>query len=659
MKYIERIRWQVVILILLEILALILTFFLGFTQISIALTIFLAINITMILWIVYTIEKAKETQDIDISKVLGRDAKEALDVGKIGIIVYNDAYEATWISDYLIDQGIHLVGKKLTTFIANITDLFNDEVDVITGRYEDTIYEVYRKEDAHVLFVKDITRLATMTKKCHEDAVVIGLIHLDNYMDVSNYEDETKVSLININIRQNIVDWAKNYGIMIRRMRSDRYVVVMNDKIYHKVKDDGFTILQETREKAKEIDVSISLSMGFARGSNDLAALDELANDMLELAQARGGDQVASKRVGGDVHYYGGNQEASSKRSRVRVRVVAKALEQIIQESDKIFISAHREMDFDAMGSSIALSRITQAYGKETYIVSESGGKEKYLTHALSYYHDELEGRHTFITDEEACRLYGKDDLLIVTDYHNPAHSNAPQLMKKADRFFVIDHHRRTENYDKKPLFTYIESGASSTCELLMELIDFMNPNLDISEVEATLMYLGILIDTNHFRMRTGFRTFEAAAELKKHGANTVEAEDLVKDTYDDFEAKNIVYRYAQFYAPGFMVACVDDAKICDRTLMSMAADSLLEVKGVEASFVIAKTSETVTGISSRSKGKINVQRIMERMQGGGHFSAAAVQRKDILPSELVKELKEQIDRYRQEEVRHENNLIE
>lgn len=660
MKYIEQIKMQVIVLILLELVALSMIFFLGFINIASALAVFLLINITMILWIVYTINKVKETQDIDISRILGKDAKEAFDFGKVGIIVYDENYEVTWISDFLINRGIHLVGKKTTAFLPCIADLFQGEVDVVSGEFDEHIYEVSRKEEGHVLFVRDITRLAVITKKFEEDSVVVGIIHMDNYMDISSFEDESKVAAINMNLRQPIVEWANRYGMMIRRLRSDRFMVVLNEKIFTHLLEDKFDILNETRKKAQEMDVSITLSMAFARGSDDLYALDDMANDLLELAQSRGGDQVAVKRYGGDVKYYGGNQEAVSKRSRVRVRVMAQAIKEAILESNQVFISGHKEMDFDAMGANLALSRIVQAYGKKAYIVSKSGGIEAYLQNALNLYRDGLEERHNFITDEEACRLKRKNDLLIVVDYHNPAHCNAPGLLEKSDRIVVIDHHRRTENYIKKPLLVYIESGASSSCELITEFFPYLINDLDINEVEATIMYLGILVDTNRFKMRTGFRTFEAAAQLKKIGVDPIQAEDLLKENYLDFEGKANIFKYAQLYADQMIIACVDNNEVTSRTLMSMSADEMLSIKNIEAAFVVAKTADDEVGISARSKGNVNVQRIMELMNGGGHFSAAATQRKNVGVQELCNELKTKIDLYLAgKEDDDESNIIE
>jgi len=649
-KHIEKIRVQMIVIFLMEAIAVGLLFFLGWTSQGVIGVIFFALTATFIGWVIYIIEKHKQEQDIEISRVLGSEAKAAFDFGQIGIIVYDENYEITWVSDFLVNQGLELIGKKAISFVPEISNLFSGEVEIVTGEYEGSIYEIERKRDgSHVLFVRDITKQAIIEKKYEEESLVIGIIHLDNYMDISAIEDEAKVAIINTNLRQPIVEWAEKYNMMIRRLRSDRFLVVLNEKIYQEIVDDKFEIINETRKKAHEMEVSITLSMSFARGTSNVKELNNMANDLLELAQSRGGDQVAVKRYGGDVKYYGGNSEAVSKRSRVRVRVMAQALKEAILGSSQVFISGHKEMDFDAMGANLALSRIAQAYGKKAYIVSASGGIEPYLKKAMYAYDPILKDRHIFISDEEALRLKKKNDLMIVADYHNPIHCNAPMLLEKSERVVVIDHHRRTENYIHKPLLVYIESGASSSCELITEFFPYLINDIDICEEEATIMYLGILVDTNRFKMRTGFRTFEAAAQLKKLGVDPIEAEDFLKEDFAAFSAKANIFKYGKLYKENMIIADVRDEKILSRTLMSMGADSLLAIRNIEASFVIARTSENEVGISARSKGNINVQRIMEEMHGGGHFSAAAVQKQNMSIAQVCEELKTTIDAYLEE----------
>jgi len=650
MKYMENIKLQVGIILMLEVVALILLLALGMMQIAFALFVILIVNITLVLWIMYTMQNEKENRSIDISRILGKEAKGALEYGEVGIITYNDQYEVTWVSDFLMKRNIQLEGKKATSFVEQIEELFQGERDSVIGVYDKCIYEVSRKEQAHVLFVKDITRFAKIKERYTKEALVIGMVHLDNYSDIQAFEEETMLTSINLNIRQAIVDWAKQHQIVIRRLRSDRFFLILNEEIFSKVLDEKFDILSFVRKKAAEIDVNITLSMAFARGHSDLSELDGMASDLLELAQSRGGDQVAVKAVGDDVKYYGGKSEATSPRSRVRVRVMAQAIKEIVMQSSQIFISGHKEMDFDCMGSNLAISRMVQSYGKKAYIVSKSGGIESHLQEAMNYYDAHLSERHNFISEEEALRLMKKNDLLIVADYHNPKQSNAPKLVEKSERVIVLDHHRRGAEFVKKPILVYLESSASSSCELMSELIAYQPGKSNISEVEATIMYLGILVDTNNFKMRTGFRTFEACAQLKKWGVDPTFAQSLLKESYDEFEAKIKVLKYAKMINDNIIISCVDDHEILSRSLMSIGADSMLSIKNVEASFVVGRLDENHVAISARSKGVVNVQVIMEALQGGGHFSAAAVQREDMTSEELYQELYEEIQKYLEEE---------
>ncbi|MEG0410066.1 MAG: DHH family phosphoesterase [Erysipelotrichaceae bacterium] len=658
MERLENFKIQVSILVLAQVVALVLMYLIGMRDIALCLFIFLVINIIMIGWIFLHFSLEKQNRDIDISRILGHDAKDALVFGEVGIITYDEQYNVTWVNDFVEARGIRVVGKKLATWIPEINELFQGEVDHITAKSDDYIYEITRKENAQVIYIRDITMFGNLQEKYQSEAIVVGLIHLDNYMELSQYEDEGRMSNINTKLRQPVVEWAEHYGMMVRRLRSDRFLVILNESIFHQIRADKFSILNEIRSVAEEIDVSITLSMAYARGTIDFDELDDMISSLIELAQSRGGDQVAVKKVGESVKYYGGNSEAQEKRSRVRVRVMAQAIHEAIMDSKRVFIVGHKEMDFDCMGSALCVSRIVSAYGKEAYVVSKSGGIEGQLKEAMNFYEDKLADRHVFLSDSEACRLLRKDDLVIAVDHHNPDHSGAPTLIEKASKVIVIDHHRRSEKFIDNPLLVYVESAASSVSELVTELLQYQSSKANISEAEATLMYLGILIDTNRFKMRTGSRTFEAAAQLKKLGVDPIAAENMLKESFDDFEEKTKILKYALPYQKNMIIASVQENTIFSRTLMSQVADSLLNIKGVEASFVMAKIDDETYGITARSKGVVNVQIIMEKMHGGGHFSASALQRKTKDITALESELKQTIDDYlAQEEISNESNL--
>lgn len=650
MERLENFKVQVGIIVIAQMISLVLLYLAGFQQLAYGLVIFLAINIILIVWIMYRYQNDKESRDIDISRILGNDAKDALVFGEVGIITYDEQYTATWINDFLEFRDIGVLGKKVTSWIPDINELFQGEVDTITAKDDGHIYEITRKLNAQVLYVRDVTDYAQMKVQYQKESVVAGLLQLDNYMEIQQYEDEAKMALINTNLRQPLLNWTKKYGMFVRRLRSDRFLVMLNEEIFAEIVKDRFSILNEVRTAADDIDVSITLSMAFARGTSDYRLMDNMVNDLLELAQSRGGDQVAVKRYGENVKYFGGNSEAQEKRSKVRVRVMAQAIKEAISDSRQVFVVGHKEMDFDCMASALCVSRICASYDKRCFIVSQSGGIESQLHEALDLYHDKLKDRHSFISDQEALKMMGKQDLVIAVDHHSPDTTGAPLVLEKASKIMVIDHHRRGENFIDNPLLVYIESGASSVSELITEFIPYQSNKVDISLEEATLMYLGILVDTNRFKMRTGSRTFEAAAQLKKLGVDPITAENLLKESFEEFEAKTNILKFSERYEDDIIISAVSDDNIMTRTLMSQSADSLLNIKGVEASFVISKISDTSVAISARSKGVVNVQIIMEAMHGGGHFTAAALQRENTTVKDIENELKEKISAYLKEE---------
>ncbi len=588
--------------------------------------------------------------ELDISRVLGKDAKDALDFGEIGIITYDEDYVVTWASDYFKNNGIDIINKKLTSWIENIRTLFDEEVDSVTGKYQDVVYEITRKNDARLLYVKDITEYYNLSQSCLNNEVVIGLMQLDNYMEYQSYENEEIIANINTHLRMPLVTWAKENGMFIRRIRSDRFILVLNQSILKKARSQNFTILQIIRDKALSLDVSITLSMAFAYGTNDYSTLDEMVNELIELAQSRGGDQAAIRKAGGTVHFIGGNSESGSTRSKVRVRIMAQSIEETIRDANEVYIAGHVMSDFDCMGAALSMSNWATSLGKKAYIVLKDVPRDGQLQATMEFYAKVLNERHVFVTPIEAMeKMNYEQDLLVMVDHAIPNISSAKGFVENCKKILVIDHHRRNENFVKNAMLTYIESGASSACELIAELLQNMPNHVPIYEAEATIMYLGILVDTNRFKMHTDSRTFEASGALRLWGANSKIAEKALCEDYTWFIEKHKIIQTAQPYYDHFMIACVDD-KVLDRTMMSQVSDALLLIKGTKASFTIGLTSKTplIANISARGDGSINVQKIMEKMRGGGHFSAAALERKDItvndLKNELLRVIKEEFD---------------
>ena len=660
MDKLENFKLQLAILLVCEILILGL---LAILKVNIIVIMMMAavvvFNVFLVAWVMIRYDQDKKRRDQNLARILGNDAKDALLFGEVGILVYDENLIVTWFNDFLANRGLNLIGKKISSWNPNINDLFVEKADVVTIHDGEYIYEITRKENSTVLYVKDVSDYENLRKVFQEEKTVLGLIQLDNYDEVSQYEDESMNSQLNMNLRQPVFDWAKENGIVIRRVRSDSFYMVLNEEIYQRIMNDKFSILNTIRNNSEEMGVSVTLSMAIARGDKQLSELDETLIALMELTQNRGGDQVAVKLNDSEVKFYGGNSEAAEKRSRVRVRVMAKAIRDAIQESKNVFIVGHKNMDFDCMGANLLLSRIAQGYQKQAYIVSESGGVEEQCREAMKLFADDLQERHHFISEAEAVRLMKSDDIVIAADFHNPDHCNAAAVLDKATKVILIDHHRRSEKFIDNPLLVYVETSASSVSELITEFLPYVSHKVNISPQEATIAYLGILIDSNRFKARTGARTFEACAALRMLGVDPNEAEDLIKENIQEFEEKSAIMRYGRVIFDHIMIAPVAPKALLSKTMMSKCADAMLAIKGIEASFVIGYTKENTVAISARSKGNINVQKLMEAMNGGGHFSAAALSRENTSVEEIEAELIATIQKSMQEEIENESNLTE
>ena len=446
-----------------------------------------------------------------------------------------------------------------------------------------------------------------------------------------------------------LTDYCKTHGIMLKRLSSARYLLILSEKVFSALIADHFSVLGRVRKAAQKMDVSITLSMAFARGSGKLEELDEMVAKLMDLAQTRGGDQVAVQTVGEEVRYFGGSSEAAEKRSRVRVRVMSHSLRDLIQKSSNVIICGHKNADFDCMGSAICLAQMCKALNKQSAIIAKTGGIEEKLKAAMDEYAEELKQEVSFVTESEALNQLQSNTLVIMTDHHNIRQSNGAKVLENAKKVVVIDHHRRATDMGVKPVLIYIEAGASSTCELLAEMLPYVSGRVDLSEIDATFMITGMIVDTARRRYRTGSRTYDAASALRKMGADIQKANEFLKDSYDEFEIKTAVTAQSEKYDHGVIIAPVKD-RVITRSLMSQVADSLLNIQDVQAAFVIANTGDNETAISARSTRDVNVQVIMEHMNGGGHMTAAAMQRSKCSIDDLKQELLQTIEQYFREE---------
>lgn len=635
-------NWLIILMIVQAIL--IAGFYFALKTDILLVSLFFVLEIAVVVLVHQSTKQKVEKRELETSAVLGDEAQIAFLFGEVGLVSYDESYVITWMSELFTERGINRFGKKLLVWLPQLESLISGEMDMVEVIIEDRRYLVNRSETSPVMFFKDVTERETYKRDYEREQLVVGLIHLDNYEESTRYEDEHVLASINTSIRQPVVDWCKHHGLLLRRIKNDRYMVILNEQIFSELVENRFDIVNQVREASRQLDVSITLSMAFARGTKNFEELDGMVTQLMELAQSRGGDQVAIRKAGEEVKYFGGNSEAIEKRSRVRARVMANTLKDLIHKADNVIICGHKESDFDCMGAALTMSNIVQAYDKSCCIIAKTGGIEEKLEAVLTQNKEELMGRHLFVSEGEALNQLKEETLVIMVDHHSPSQSNGTNVIHKAKKVAIFDHHRRSADLEISPVLVYIEAGASSTSEIVSEFVPYLSNRIDISEVEANIMYTGIVIDTNHFKVRTGARTFEAASMIRNWGADPIESDEYLKDSYEEFDLKSKIMSQCERYTKGVVIAPVE--RVISRSLMSQIADGLLQVKDVQASFVIARTSEKTVAISARSRGKVNVQLIMEAMHGGGHLTAAALQREGNNVQGLKAELLQNVVNY-------------
>lgn len=489
-----------------------------------------------------------------------------------------------------------------------------------------------------MLYWMDVTNLETLKNLYKDEKNCFAFVIVDNYDELMDSAPEEKKGIIAGQIERVIRQWAKNMNGSSTKYRSDRYFVVFEQKYYEKLETEKFAILDEIRDVETEADFPASLSIGIGLGGKTPAQLEEYATAALDLALGRGGDQAVVKR-GSRIEYYGGKLQTVEKRNKGKSRIMAHALRQLIDQSSGVIIMGHKRPDMDCFGAGLGIFRIAKNRGKEAALVIN----DFHDSMAEIYGKAEATGNYKFISSEAALNLVDKDTLVVVVDTHKPSLTECPELLKQTDKIVVIDHHRKAEENIENATLTYMESYASSTSELVTEILQYVGDKKEIFKLEAEALLAGITVDTKNFSVKTGVRTFEAASWLRRTGADTSSVRELFKTDLDFFQKKATIISDAEVMKNGIALSSYDGAMHDMQILTSQAADELLDIKGIKASFVAGRNDSDQTMISGRSLGEINVQTILEKMGGGGHLTTAGAQVKDS-PTEAIEHLKEIIN---------------
>jgi cyclic-di-AMP phosphodiesterase len=574
--------------------------------------------------------------------------EEALMEMPIGIMLINDEYDIEWTNPFLssyfdVDT---LVGKSLYDVSDPIIQLIKQEVETEIITLHERKFRVIHKHEERLLYFFDVTEQAEIEEMYHNERTVIAIIFLDNYDDLTQGMDDQMRGSINNLVTSILNKWAQDNGIFIKRISSERFIAVFNEEILHILEKGKFSILDEVREMTSKKNVSFTLSIGVGVGVSSLPELGGLAQSSLDLALGRGGDQVAIRQSNGKVKFFGGKTNPVEKRTRVRARVISHALKDLITASDKVIVMGHKNPDMDSIGSSIGIYKVAQMNQKDAYIVVNFQELDKGVQRLMGEIRKQEDLFSHFIGAESALEIATDKTLLVVVDTHKSSMVIEEKLLNKIDNVVVIDHHRRGEDFIQNPLLVYMEPYASSTAELITEFLEYQPKRGKIEMIEATALLAGIVVDTKSFTLRTGARTFDAASYLRGQGADTILVQKLLKEDIETYIKRSRLIESVSLYRDGIAISKGKENEINDQITIAQAADTLLTMDGIIASFVISKRSEGVIGISARSLGSINVQIIMESLQGGGHLTNAATQITGLSIEEASIKLKLAIDEY-------------
>lgn len=574
----------------------------------------------------------------DLSYKIKRSEQEALLKMPIGILMLNDLAEVVWVNptmQKLFGQE-EILGKKLTEADEELAKVINDNMsnkDSVEIKWQDKRFNMLVQNDINVVYLLDITHYAEIQKQYDDSRLVIGQIFIDNYDEVTQSMNDTNISNLSNYITNELSSWASQMGMFLKMIDEDHYFVLAYTKSLTQMEKEKFKLLDRIRERTSKQNFPVTLSIGLAYGGTDLAKLSRLSQSNLDLALGRGGDQVVVRGVDdSQARFYGGETNPMEKRTRVRARMISQALQELMSQSDDIFVMGHARPDMDSIGACLGIRRIAKMNGKQCWLVLDTDNLHSDIQRLLDEIDNYPDIKESIISPEEALQKATKKSLLLMLDLSKPSISMSPELYDQLkNRVIIIDHHRRGEEFPENPMLVYIEPYASSTCELITEMFEYQSRYSDdpINKLEATAMLTGIIIDTKSFSLRTGTRTFDAASYLRSVGADSQMSQHFMKENVQSFLQRNHLIDRVEFVGNGNAVVVGENDRVYDPVTAAQAADSLLTVSGVQASYVVTHRSEDIIGISARSNGETNVQIIMEKMGGGGHLSNAATQIED------------------------------
>ena len=504
----------------------------------------------------------------------------------------------------------------------------------------ETRYAVHMDKASGVLYFFDVSGEYEATVELVTSRPVIGVISVDNYDDLEDATSDSDISHINSFVANFVSEFTEKYAMFSRRVGMDRFYLFTDYTVLEELMNDKFSVIDVFREESKQRQLPLTLSMGFSYGDGNHDEIGKVALLNLNLAEVRGGDQVVVKENDETKNpvYFGGGSAASVKRTRTRTRAMMTAISDKIRSVDQVFVVGHKNLDMDALGSAVGMQLFASNITEDSYAVYDADQMSPDIERAINFL--EKEGVTKLLPLSDAMRLVTKRSLLILVDHSKTALTLSKGFYDLFTQTIVIDHHRRDQDFPENAVITYIESGASSASELVTELIQFQNSKKNrLSRMQASVLMGGMMLDTKNFTSRVTSRTFDVASYLRTRGSDSIAIQEIAATDFEEYREVNELILQGHKLGSDILIAQAKDSTAYDTVVISKAADAMLAMSGIEASFVLAKNTQGFISISARSRSKINVQRIMEELGGGGHFNLAAAQIENMSLSEAGEKL--------------------
>lgn len=488
------------------------------------------------------------------------------------------------------------------------------------------------------LYLFDETALQLALRENDNQSLCVGLLYIDNYEEVLESVEEVRRSLLMALIERKLNKYFASYDGIVKKMEKDKFFVIIRKQSLRRLKENRFDLLEDVKTVNIGNDMSVTLSMGIGSDGMTYAQNYEFARTSIDLALGRGGDQVVIKSPEG-VSYFGGKSQQLEKNTRVKARVKALALKEIISTKDKVIVMGHSNTDVDSFGAAVGIYRIAKTLGRNAYIVVNS------VSHTIQPWVDAFNDRldkdeAVIVNNAQALELADNNTVLVVVDVNKPSYTECPELLKHCRSVVVLDHHRQGEEVIENATLSYVEPYASSACEMVAEILQYVEDGIKVKSVEADCLYAGIVVDTSNFVAKAGVRTFEAAAFLRRNGADVTRVRKMFREDANDYRAKADAVSQAKIFMDEYALSVCQADDVSSPTVVgAQAANELLNIIGIKASFVFTEYNDTIF-ISARSIDELNVQVVMEKLGGGGHINVAGAQMKDVSVEEACERLK-------------------